>query len=298
MRGLAVALALAALAACGGESAEPEHPPVDLPPGNLLPEEIETYVFGGAQSCRADTDCGSGICYYGVCGGLLNVDTRWMQDAISDTLVHLGEGDPRLGERIVWNLARILVRPRTDAAFRARCVVGLERFGAAPQLREALTNKEVPESVQGAIALALSRLGDPAGLPLALALTEGTNVPVAAEALRALGTPGLRGNDDALVGLLQTLNADLDADLVRAAVDGLGGLGDPRAISPLVSFLPTAPDFIVIRAVRALRQLTGTVLGEDPAAWRAWVAAHPPPPPPKYTVRAYRTELDIGLPPP
>ncbi|PKQ05745.1 MAG: hypothetical protein CVT72_08605, partial [Alphaproteobacteria bacterium HGW-Alphaproteobacteria-11] len=71
-----------------------------------------------------------------------------------------------------------------------------------------------------------------------------------------------------------------------------------RAIGPLAGFLTTAPDFVLIRAVRALRALTGTALGEDPAAWGAWVAAHPPSPPPPYTVRAYRTERDIGLPPP
>ena len=288
-------LAILALAACGGGAPAATTPTAALPEGNLLPEEIETIVFGSTSGCRDDADCASRICYYGACGGLLTVDTRWMQDTIADTLAQLADQRPQLRDRIVWNLARILTRPRTDAAFRARCVVGLERFGARAPLEDAIQAAGVPDSVQGEAAIALTRLGDAAGLPLTLALTEDDSVPTAVEALRALGVSKL---PDALVGLLRTLNPDLDADLVRAAVDGLGDLGDPRAIAPLVTFLPRAPDFLVVRVSRALRQLTGTVLGEDVAAWQAWVAAHPPPPAPPYTLRAYRTEVDIGLPPP
>ncbi|TNF23790.1 MAG: HEAT repeat domain-containing protein [Deltaproteobacteria bacterium] len=297
--GLWLGVLAVVLASCGGgEAGEAKRAPLELPEGNLLPEAVESYVFGGSQGCRADADCESGICYYGVCGGLLNVDTRWMQEVIADTLVEISEEDPRLRERIVWNLARISVRPRTDLAFRVRCVVGLERFDAKPELRQILTHDELPEAAHGAASLALSRLGDPAGVPMTVALTEADSVPTAAEALRALGASHLTEGVDVLVGLLRTLNPDLDSDLVHAAIDALGELGDPRAIGPLVAFLDRAPDFLEIRVTRALRRLTGARLGEDAAAWRTWLAGHPQPQTPPYTLRVYDTAQDIGLPPP
>jgi len=298
MRAALMGLAVIALAACGGEPTDAELPPLELPEGNLLPEAIEGYVFGSNQGCRADAECESGICYYGVCGGLITVDTRWMQRVIADRLVAVAERTTGLRDRVVWNLARISVRPRTDIAYRARCVVGLERFGAAAELRTVLEHDEVSEPVQGAAALALTRLGDAAGVPMTLALTEAESVPVAAEALRALGASGVTEGVDVLVGLLRTLSPDLDSDLVRAAVDGLGELGDPRAIEPLVGFLSQAPDYLRIRVTRALRRLTGAAVGEDLAAWQAWASEHPPPAAPKYTPREYDTTRDIGLPAP
>ena len=288
-----LALALTLLG-CGPTAPEP--PPVEpLPEGNLLPEEVEGIVFGSPKACREDADCPSGVCYYGACGGLLTVDTRWMQEVVASTLATRAEAQPGLRERLVWHLARVLGRPRTESAFRARCVVGLERLGAAGPLRDALA--DLPEDVEGAAAMALARLGDPAGLDLTLALTEDDRPAVAAEALRALGAS--KGPDaEALRGLLRTLNPDLDGDLVRAALDGLAALGDRRAVAPLVAFLALAPDFLALRTAVTLRTLTGASLGADAQAWASWLAAHPQPAPPPYTLRAYRSEDDIGLPSP
>ena len=89
-------LAILALAACGGGAPAATTPTAALPEGNLLPEEIETIVFGSTSGCRDDADCASRICYYGACGGLLTVDTRWMQDTIADTLAQLADQRPQL----------------------------------------------------------------------------------------------------------------------------------------------------------------------------------------------------------
>lgn len=289
---LAVAATLGGLPSCAG-SVDDAAPRAPLPPGMALPEDVEVTLFGSTTACRVDADCASGLCYYGACGGLLTVDTRWMQEVIADRVVALIEVEPALRERVVHHLARILRRPRTELSYRARCVVGLERLGAAAPLREALP--ELPEAVAEAAAMALARLGDPAGLAHTLALTEHDRVPIAIEAVRSLG--GVK-RDDALVGLLRLLNPDLDGDLVRAALDGLATLGDPRAVRPLVAFLAVAPEFLVVRTARTLTTLTGAPIGEDAVGWGRWVAASDLPEPPPYTVRPYRTEDDIGLPPP
>lgn len=285
------ALALAS-AACAGP-VDDVSPRAPLPPGVALPEDVEATLFGSTMACRVDADCASGFCYYGACGGLLTVDTRWMQEVITDRVVAMVEAEPALRQRIVHHLGRILRRPRTELSYRARCLVGLERLGAVEPIREALP--DLPETVAESAAMALVRLGDAAGLAHTLALTEHDSVPIAIEAIRSLG--GVKSTE-ALVGLLRLLNPDLDGDTVRAALDGLAIHGDRRAVRPLVAFLAVAPEFLVVRTARTLRSLTDAPVGEDLGAWQRWVDASDPPEPPPYTVRAYRTEDDIGLPPP
>jgi HEAT repeat protein len=143
--------------------------------------------------------------------------------------------------------------------------------------------------------MALTRLGEGEGLAMTRALTEHEELGVAAEALRALGHSKLPG---ALVPLLRTLNAVLDGTLLRAALDGLSLLGDPRAIRPLYSWLAEAPEYLHHEILVTLRSLSRATIGHDMEAWERWIEDHNPPPPPQYALRTHSADEELGLPTP
>lgn len=285
-----------AVGACEGptESAgSPPAPVLALPPGTALPPEIDAMLYGNGQNCRQDSECPGGVCYFGACVGMLVVDQRWMQEQVTDRMLRDTANSPAVRERMVTHLVRVLERQDTDLAFRARALLPLERLGAVAPLRTALESKD--EALADAAAMALTRLGDAAGLPRTRALTESDDLAVASEALRALGASG---SADALVPLLRTLEPALDATLLRSALDGLATLGDPRAIVPLIDFLAVAPDYLRWRVARTLRTLSHAALGLDESTWRGWAAAHPPKAAPEYSLRPFSAEQDLGFPTP
>jgi hypothetical protein len=51
---------------------------------------------------------------------------------------------------------------------------------------------------------------------------------------------------------------------------GLGKLGDPRAIDPLVALLSDSSSYFLWASVEALKKLTGQDFGNNPAKWQAW----------------------------
>ncbi|MGM0578294.1 MAG: HEAT repeat domain-containing protein [Myxococcota bacterium] len=292
----AVVLAFALLAACAEGAPPAEEAPAarPLPPGEALPPAVDAMLYGSGQSCRRDAECAGRVCYFGSCMGLLLVDQRWMQERIGAALVEAAEGRPELRERLVEHLVRVLRREDTDLGYRARALVGLEGLGALEPIRKLLQRAE-DERLEAAAALALVRQGEAAGLPMVRALTEHEEPAIAVEALRALGRSG---HDEALEPLLRTLSPALDGMLLRAAIDGLRTLGDPRAIRPLVDFLEDAPGYLRHRTVSALRDLSGAGLGLDEASWRAWIEEHDPPRPPQVVLREWSPEGELGLPTP
>ena len=286
-----IALA-AALLSCRAEApATTSRLPV--PPGDAIPADLEAMLYGSTQSCMRQADCPGGVCFYGSCLGLLIAEQRWMQEAITAELVDALAGTPELRPRVVRRLVDVLDRASTDLSFRARALIPLEALGELEPIRRALEMGD--ERLEAAAAMALARLGEPAGFPLTAALTEHTSPVVAAEAIRALGRSG---EPAALEPLLRNLAPDLDGALSRAAVHALGELGDARAIRPLVGFLEDGPEFLSHRIVSALRRLSGARLGNDLAAWRAWVAEHAPPEPPPWRPREVGGGDDLGLPTP
>jgi len=282
--------------ACGGAPEAPkDKAPAKLTlPAAGLPQRLEEIISGGAQSCRKDSECVATVCYYGRCLGLLQVDQRFSQERILAELKRVVEAQdsPELNGRLEERLAEFIGRPDADVAWRARAIHGLEIIGRSAPIAKALESTD--ERVQAAASLALTRMGDARGVPMAVALTESEQVHVAVEALHALGVSGKP--DEALPTLLAALSDDLDRMMVRAAVQGLGDLGDPRAIRPLVSFLQQGPDHLAHRIAAVLRILSKTQLGQDSEAWAKWVADNKPPEPPKYKVRTSSDEADFGMP--
>jgi len=266
--------ALLALLACGGPAA-PDPADEVLPPGDLLPADVDATLFGTQAPCRDDPDaCPSGACYYSRCEGLTSVDVRWLQEELARALAARTEGHEALRERVAERLGRVLRSQRLDVPTRARAILGLEAVRAVAVLEGALA--DLPEPLAEPTVLALTRLGSAAGLHHALALTEVDRLPIAAEALRALGASGL---SEALPGLLRQLDPDRTPEpaiVIRlAALDGIATLGDPRAIAPLVDLLERAPVGLAFPIAATLRRLTGAQLGVEPATWRAWLAANP-----------------------
>jgi hypothetical protein len=281
-----------------GTGCTQEPPPSDkaalapLPPGDALPPRVDAMLYGSAQTCRGD-DCPGGVCYYGACVGLLVVDQRWMQVEITERIVAAVAAREGLRPRVIAHLVRQLDQPKADLAIRARTLLPLEGLSAKEALLRALGDPD--ERLQGAAALALTRLGAAEGLPMVRALTEHEELGIAAEALRALGKSKL---DGALVPLLRNLNANLDAVLLRAALDGLRALGDLRAARPLHEWLAQAPEYLHHEILVTLRGLTGASLGNDVEGWGRWIETHDAPMAPEYTLRVQTAEDELGLPAP
>ncbi len=260
----AVMSGLTLLASCTPAPAPAGERVLEVPPGDALPAEVESMLYGSTQTCSRDAECPGRVCFYGSCIGLLIAEQRWMQDAITARLVDTLAVNEALRPRVVTRLVAVLDRKETDLAFRARSLIPLEAMGEVAVIRRALTMGD--ERLEAAAALALARAGEADGLPLTGALTEHDSPVMAAEALRALGASKL---PEALPVLLRNLAPDLDGSLLRATVDGLGALEDPRAVRPLVAFLDQGPDFLRHRIVGALRQITKASVGSKPEAWSA-----------------------------
>lgn len=295
MRGrrLFLVITAAVVVACCSEPVAP--PPEALPPGDELPARIEGMIFGSSTACLDDSACPSGICTYGSCIGVLLADQRWMHARAAERLV--GEVNSAQGEalkpRVIAQLGRVALSKEADSAYRSRALRTLEAIGTSETLVLLLQDEE--PRIQEESALALTRMGNSAGLELTVALSRSEHIALSAEALRALGhLPG----EAALVELLSSLNPELDPALVRAALDGLETLEDRRAIRPLVSILVELPGHLQRRAVDTLRGLTGARIGSAPEAWSQWVEDNDPPRAPEVHVRAQETHHEEGLPTP
>jgi hypothetical protein len=286
-------LLIGSLAACVSVEPVTTVAPAPLPPGDALPNSIDAMLYGSAQTCLADAECPGKVCYYGACIGLLVVDQRWMQMAITERVVAAVTSREALRPRVIKQLDRVLDQPEADLAFRARALLPLERLGSEASLERALQDPD--ERLQAAAAMGLTRLGSAKGLTLTQALTEHPLQAVAMEALRALGTSQL---PEALPALLRTLNAELDPALLRAALAGLQAHGDARAMRPLTDWLDHAPEYLHHEILASMRSISGETIGYDTPAWRAWIAEHNPPPPPAYTLRVFAADDDLGLPTP
>lgn len=281
------------LAACSGD-AGPEATGQPLPPGDELPIDVHTMIQGRVQQCRNDEDCPGTPCYRYKCAGLLaDVDERWQQELTTRRLVERVGDDAELRRRVVLRLNEAAAADRSDVAFRARALLALEALGETASLRRYLTAKD--ERLQVAAGLGMTRLGDSAGLPIAKAATESDLPALAVEALRALGKSGLA---EALPALLRNLNPELDPRAIRAALQALRDLGDPRATRPLVTFLKIAPDHLRRHCVHVLRAVTAQRIGTEAAAWEAWLESATVPDPPRFTLRRFSAAEDLGIPTP
>ena len=288
---LMFALSLAALCSSCSETAAP--PPEPLPPGDGLPASVETMIFGSSMACLDDSVCPSGICTYGSCIGVLLADQRWMHARAVSRLRDEVERRAELRPRVLEQLGRVAQSQEADSAYRSRALRALEVLDAPDTL--VLLLKDAEPRIAEESAIALARMGNPAGLEKTLALTRSENIPVSAEALRAVAhLPG----DASLIGLLASLNPELDPPLVRAAIDGLAMLNDARAVRPLVSALPKLPGHLQHRVTDTLRGLTGARMGGDPAGWVLWVESHDPPRPPEVQMRRLQNHHEEGLPAP
>lgn len=186
-----------------------------------------------------------------------------------------------------------------DGAVRLRAAGALGQIGlpaSVTALAGVLEGAAAPASVREAAAIALGRLADPAGArPLAAALKDGDfHVRLAAvEALGKLKYPSPPGPSPtrspkkgpttapsgppeipapgetgaAVIGVLR----DEHWYLRRAAATTLAEMGERGAVPALITALGDAHWFVRCDAAAALEKLTKQNLGEDAAAWRAWV---------------------------
>lgn len=284
-----------------GMTAEP------LPADGRPPPTFEAMLFGGQARCEDDVDCASGICRFGhFCDGLVTADELWRTELIGARVRERLALQPELRPIATSLIASIVQREEMGIAGRGRAARALgqlaEPGGAGAQEVVAELQRLVaisPATIADTCALSLARLGDGTGLELVAALTESPRAASSIEALRMLGSGARRtGTDTALTTLLAHLSSNLDIERQRAAIVGLGALGDKRAIRPLVAHLATGPEALAETLAATLRTLTGATLGPDTLAWDAWVSEHAPPVAPAYTPLGHDSIDDIDLPTP
>lgn len=207
--------------------------------------------------------------------------TRSSNAALVDGLLDAVErpGEPRgvaaavevLGWRREGNAAaalRRLLGPRSSRPVRRAAVVALGRLGDRGAAEDLLGVLEQPELAED-VAVALLLLGDRRGVDFhGQALASGrelANPP--GEIVGRYGGPSY---------LLLLLGAMEDADLAKAsaAIQGLGYLGDPRAVPRLLGGMPTRDRKLQAVTSAALEILTGHRENpEEPglvARWEAW----------------------------
>ena len=141
-----------------------------------------------------------------------------------------------------------LVADESNAARRNAAIAALERQGpyAVPHLQSMLARPE-PDVVMFALQM-LARIADPSVVAAVVPLMRHAQPNIAQSAVEALGR--LR-SIEAVPALLELLHGDLWLQI--AAIDALGEIGDPRAVTPLLALVP---DSIVAEpAVRALHRI-------------------------------------------
>ena len=141
-----------------------------------------------------------------------------------------------------------LVADEVNAIRRNAAITALERQGpyAVPHLRTMLTRPQV-DVVMFALQM-LSRIGDPLAVHGVMPLVRHPNPNVAQSAIEALGQLRHR---EAVPTLLQLLEGDLWLQL--AAIDALGEIGDPSAVTPLIALVPDS--IVADSAVTALQRI-------------------------------------------
>lgn len=303
------------LGACGAPT---EPPPEPLPPTGLTPA-LEVFLFGSSDRCRAASDCPTGACLFGACAGIITVDEPQLVAVVGQRLrAHIEVRPDRdaVNERLIAILGAMLADDESGPSFRARAARALGELAhplALATLAEQLA--PAPSALAELIATLLAERGRADGLDLVLELANAESPSRLAYALSALSALGglehtklPADRRDAVLGtLLSTLSPDIGLELNRAAIRGLTGLGDPRAILPLRRFLVAGPESLADETAAALRRLTNpeqrpdaptAALGTDPRRWDAWLDEHPAPAPPPFTPRAHRSEDDLDLPTP
>jgi HEAT repeat protein len=171
-------------------------------------------------------------------------------------LAALEDKTPAVRERAIRLAARYIepqvlgemVADEANATRRNAAIAALERQGpyAVRHLESMLRRLEV-DVVMFALQV-LARIGDPSVVPSVAPLVRHPDPNVAQSAIETLGQ--LR-SAEAVPALLQLLQGDLWLQL--AAIDALGEIGDPAAVSPLLDLVP---DSIVAEpAVKALQRI-------------------------------------------
>jgi len=141
-----------------------------------------------------------------------------------------------------------LVADEANATRRNAAITALERQGPyAIRYLESMLTRVEGDVVMFALQM-LARIGDPSVVPSVMPLARHPEPNIAQSAVEALGQ--LR-SAEAVPVLLELLQRDLWLQL--AAIDALGEIGSPAAVTPLIAMVP---DSIVAEpAVRALQRI-------------------------------------------
>ncbi len=169
--------------------------------------------------------------------------------AFEDEAPSVREQAIRLATRYVEpEVLGALVADGVNAARRNGALAALERQGpyAVPYLVKLLSSQD-GELVMFALQI-LARIGDAAAAAGILPLLNHADPNVAQAAVEALGRLRATG---AVPALLEQLHGNLWLQL--AAVNALGEIGDPAAVSALLSLVPDS--FVAEQAVRSLQRI-------------------------------------------
>jgi HEAT repeat protein len=266
------------------------------PPENTamsVEAHVQLLLYGAEKTCDDDTHCGGTVCHANRCLGVLAANEPWLQKRVAKAVAKKLLKEASLRSKVLELLSAGLKKDHPNVAKKARALPLLEELEETGLLSD--VSESTHEALGAQAALALCRLGKRDTLNRCAALTESDDLAVAVDALHALGRSG---QAEALAPLMRTLNPELDRMLLRAAIEALGLLKDPRSIRPLVTFHGKAPEFLIDSTTRVLRSLTGASHGQRHTAWTDWVRTNRPVEAPDVELRVVSSEAILGIPEP
>jgi HEAT repeat protein len=217
-------------AACGPTPAEQ--------PGG--PEDpvwtAEALLYGTSARCHDGADCPTGVCFRGFCGGYLDADGLWAQQALARFLRARAEADPALAANLTEGLDTAAQDERRTALERARAAILLTELAkerGAPVLHAFAKSDDPSLALRANIALAAT--GDADAAQRLLPDLGATSEVVQIQILRALAQGRSPVAEDALTAVLTDPKAGPSVRL--AAAESLGPIAGTKGRAALQAIL-------------------------------------------------------------
>ena len=241
---------------------------------------IQGALMGSLRNCRSDQECGGGVCYRGLCSGLLDTDALWLQERLTGRLVALTRDDAAERDELLAALIDVIGSEKRAALPRSRAVALLGAMGAmgamdaksdgrADALLERAATDPAP-AVRMRALLALGERGRASALEGLRTLADDPSEGVRTALVHALGSIGT----PEVLDMLSRAAFEDDASTVRIeAVRAMGRVRSKGAAERLLRVIEEGPGYLHYDAAVGLRKLTGMELGVGGDEWQKALAS-------------------------
>jgi HEAT repeat protein len=132
---------------------------------------------------------------------------------------------------------------------------------------EVFENPSVPDSTKNELLVVLGGIGDAEALKAVVKAASLENSSVCVNAIKAMREFKF---DDARTALEEMLAKNANPVFRGASASAIGRLGYKESVPALIDALMDADNNVVVKAIIALKRITGKDLGDDPKLWIYW----------------------------